>query len=121
MKRSCRSSIIGSSRRNEQISEEVISKDPECLCIRDLCLRAIKTIFFEFQMGDLNLASRKKLVATANRREGVYNRAGEPSVTFCGKEEQRRERALIFVKNRSKRYKACSDVRKSDQTVYKWG
>ena len=27
-----------------------------------------------------------------------------------GKEEQRRERALIFVKNRSKRYRACSDV-----------
>ena len=27
-----------------------------------------------------------------------------------GKEEQRRERALIFIKNRSKRYKACSDV-----------
>ena len=29
-----------------------------------------------------------------------------------GKEEQRRERALIFIKNRSKRYKACSDVQK---------
>ena len=27
-----------------------------------------------------------------------------------GKEEQRRKRALIFIKNRSKRYKACSDV-----------
>ena len=27
-----------------------------------------------------------------------------------GEEEQRRERALIFIKNRSKRYKACSDV-----------
>ena len=26
------------------------------------------------------------------------------------KEEQRRKRALIFIKNRSKRYKACSDV-----------
>ena len=33
----------------------------------------------------------KKLVATANRSEGVYNRAGERSVTFCGKEEQRHE------------------------------
>ena len=30
-------------------------------------------------------STRKKLVATANRREGVYNRAGEPGVTFCGK------------------------------------
>lgn len=28
---------------------------------------------------------RKKLVATASCREGVYNRAGEPSATFCGK------------------------------------
>ena len=53
---------------------------------------------------------RKKLVATVNRREGVYNRAGEPSVTFCEKEEQRRERALTFEKSRSKRYEACSDV-----------
>ena len=25
------------------------------------------------------------MIATANRREGVYNRAGEPSVTFCAK------------------------------------
>ena len=58
----------------------------------------------------MNSRTRKKLVATANRCEGVYNRAGEPSVTFCEKEEQRRERALIFIKNQSKRYKACSDV-----------
>ena len=28
---------------------------------------------------------RKKLVATASRREGVYNRTGEPSVTFYPK------------------------------------
>ena len=25
---------------------------------------------------------------TANRREGVWGRAGEPSVTFCGKKER---------------------------------
>ena len=31
-------------------------------------------------------------------------------MTFCGKEERRRECALIFAKNRSKRYKACSDA-----------
>lgn len=29
--------------------------------------------------------TRKRLVATANRCEGVYNRAGKPSVTFCGR------------------------------------
>jgi len=28
---------------------------------------------------------RKRFIATANRREGVYNRTGAPSVTFCGK------------------------------------
>ena len=39
------------------------------------------------------LITRKRLIATASRREGVYNRAGEPSVTFCGEEERRRERA----------------------------
>ena len=27
-----------------------------------------------------------------------------------GEEEQQNERALTFIKNRSKRYKACSDV-----------
>ena len=29
----------------------------------------------------------QKLVATASRREGVYNRTGEPSVIFAEKEE----------------------------------
>ena len=63
-------------------------------------------------MWELSFRTRKKLAATANRCEGVLGRAGEPSVTFCEKEEQRRDRALIFIKNRSKRYKACSDVSK---------
>ena len=61
----------------------------------------------------------KKLVASAWRREGVYNRTGEPSVTFCAKEELRRACALIFVKkNRSKRYKACSDVSKDYEKIF---
>ena len=55
-------------------------------------------------------AHRKKLVVSQSRREGVYNRAGDVNVTFCGKEEQRHEHALTFEKSRSKRYKACSDV-----------
>ena len=29
----------------------------------------------------------QKLVATVSRREGVYNRTGEPSVIFAEKEE----------------------------------
>ncbi|HJB26368.1 MAG TPA: hypothetical protein H9662_07140 [Firmicutes bacterium] len=43
------------------------------------------------------LENRKKLVATASRREGACNRTGEPSVTFCGEEEQWSGR-LIFTK-----------------------
>ena len=47
---------------------------------------------FAFLMEGFELTeNRKKLVATVSRREGVYNRAGEPSVTFCGEEERRRE------------------------------
>ena len=39
--------------------------------------------------------NRKKLVATAKRCERIYKRTAEPSVTFCGEEEQRNGR-LIF-------------------------
>ena len=38
-----------------------------------------------YEKIELALFSRKKLVATASRRERVYKRTGEPSVTFCGK------------------------------------
>ncbi len=59
----------------------------------------------------MNSRTRKKLVATANRREGVYNRTGKPSVTFCGKATQRNERTGNFsIKSRRKRYEACGDV-----------
>ena len=37
------------------------------------------------------LFSRKRLVATESCREGVYNRAGERSVTFCKEETLRNE------------------------------
>ncbi|MCQ4021793.1 MULTISPECIES: hypothetical protein [unclassified Ruminococcus] len=45
-----------------------------------------KKDFCAFYRCELNSHTRKRLVATASRSEGVYNRAGEPSVTFCGKE-----------------------------------
>ena len=38
----------------------------------------------------MNPRTRKKLVATASRREGVYNRTGEPRVTFCEREGARK-------------------------------
>ena len=56
---------------------------------------------------------RKKLVATANRREGVLSRTGEPSVTFCEKEEQGSGRMAYFLsqtKNKPEQSELCSDV-----------
>ena len=57
---------------------------------------------------------RKKLVATASRREGACNRTGEPSVTFCERGGAR-ERAdgLFFCqrqKNKPEQSVLCSDV-----------
>ena len=48
--------------------------------------------------------ARKSLVASGNRREGVYKRAGELGESFCGKGGTV-ERRLIFyeIKNRSQR------------------
>ena len=63
----------------------------------------------------MNPRTRKKLVATASRREGVYNRAGEPSVTFCEKEEQGSGRMAYFLsqtKNKPEQSELCSDVSK---------
>ena len=57
------------------------------------------------------IITRNRVVAKQSRREGVYNRTGElDACLFTKKEEQRYERTLIFEKNQSKRYKACSDV-----------
>ena len=53
---------------------------------------------------------RKRLVASRSVASAFTSEQQRRSATFFGKEEQRRERALIFIKNRSKRYKACSDV-----------
>ena len=52
--------------------------------------------------------SRKKVVATVSRREGVYNRTGEPSVIFAEKEELRSERET--AKGCCERYEANDDV-----------
>ena len=59
--------------------------------------------------------TRKKLVATANRREGVLSRTGEPSVTFCEKEEQGSGRMAYFLsqtKNKPEQSELCSDMAK---------
>lgn len=40
--------------------------------------------------------TRKKLAATANRREGVYNRTGKPSVTFCERGGARKWAEVLF-------------------------
>ena len=43
------------------------------------------TLFCKYDIVLLPHQNRKKLVAKASRSEGVYNRADEPSVTFCEK------------------------------------
>ena len=50
----------------------------------------------------------QKLVATVSCREGVYNRAGEPSVIFAEKEELHSERET--AKGCCERYGANDDV-----------
>ena len=47
------------------------------------------------------MRTRKRLVATAFRSEGVYNRAEKPSVTFCGKEARLRKGTAAFSSTRS--------------------
>ena len=51
--------------------------------VRDLLTAGLEIV----NTSDADAVSllRKKLVATASCREDVYNRAGEPSATFCGK------------------------------------
>ena len=50
----------------------------------------------------------QKLVATVSRREGVYNRTGEPSVIFAEKEELHSE--WEKAKGCCERYAANDDV-----------
>ena len=50
----------------------------------------------------------QKLVATVSRREGVYNRTGEPSVIFAEKEELHSE--CETAKGCCERYGANDDV-----------
>ena len=57
-----------------------------------------------------HFAARKKVVATESRREGVYNRTGEPSVPFCEKEEQGSVQTIFYIKRKSEQSELCSDV-----------
>ena len=59
-------------------------------------------------------ATRKKLVATASRRESVYNRAGEPSMAFCERGGARKQAdGLSFChrqKNKPEQSGLCSGM-----------
>ena len=57
----------------------------------------------------------QKLVATVSRREGVYNRTGDLSVTCFGKEERRREWGMDFLIK-----KAVTNDTKSVTTWSRW-
>ena len=60
----------------------------------------MKKIFLIFRRWELNYRTRKKLVATASRREGVLGRAVEPSVTFLRKRGDTSERPRYGMKRR---------------------
>ena len=49
-----------------------------------------------------NPCDSQKLAATTNRREGVYNRTGKPSVTFCEREGAGSGRMFFLQRKRSK-------------------
>ena len=59
---------------------KVMKKKP---AMRDLLTAGLEVV--NTLDADAVSLHRKKLVATASCREGVYNRAGEPSAIFCGK------------------------------------
>ena len=61
---------------------------------------------------------RKKLVARAKRRERIYKRTAEPSVTFCGEEEQRNGRLIFCVVISKNRKKLLTTVQRCE-CVYK--
>ncbi len=70
------------------------------------------------------LVTRKRLVATASRREGACNRAGKPSGIFCGKRRSSGVSAggllMRSKKSRRKRCVACDDwLRKKDLNPHK--
>ena len=69
------------------------SKHKMCLLI---CESHMKKIFLQFWRYKSNSRTRKKLVAAASRREGVYNRTGEPSVTFCERGGARKRADDLF-------------------------
>ncbi len=57
----------------------------------ELCFDVVR-VFITYQNKP-----RKKLVVTASRREGVYNRIGKPSETFCERGEARKRADDFFV------------------------
>ena len=73
----------------------------------------VKNIFGISEVGVERSRTRKKPVATASRREGVYNRTGEPSVTFTKRRNKGAGGWLIFCrrqKNKPEQNSICSDV-----------
>ncbi len=75
-------------------------KNLQCAsCPPQVCKGDTKKDFPAFSESDLDPRTRKKLVATASRCEGV----GEPSVTFCGKGGARKRADDLFSAKGKKR------------------
>ena len=72
------------------------------------CVSSNLRIYATVGTGLAPVRNPQKLVATVSRREGVYNRTGEPSVIFAEKEELYSERET--AKGCCERYGANDDV-----------
>ena len=62
-------------------------KSEERIVKRSRCFARIRKIYHTVGTGLAPVRKPQKLVATASRREDVYNRTGEQSVIFAEKEE----------------------------------
>ena len=71
--------------------------NPERIYFVEKSTCKLQVLFSGASVHNVSKQTHKKLVATASRCEGVYNRAGEPSVTFCERGEARKRADDFFA------------------------
>ena len=75
----------------------------------------MKKFFSAFRRWELNPRNTQKLAVTASRRKDVYNRTGEPSVTFCERGNAEK-RADVFLARKTEQSELCSDMVETEGT-----
>lgn len=81
----------------------------------DFCESHMKKFFSAFRRWELNPRNTQKLAVTASRRKDVYNRTGEPSVTFCERGNAEK-RADVFLARKTEQSELCSDMVETEGT-----